>query len=385
MVDYLRSCYRANVIFDPDRPDQLTEIVWFRCAPGAPALGVPTVFCSQNWDDGGAFVRVGEVRKTKTWVQPNTLKILPGAHPGRCGNSERWMEGGPASLAPPLDPATGLPACCATSDLVGARGNFRPGERYGIRLGQYLHGRGCGEAYGGDWRRILPRFASVAEVLSCSAADSAMRTFKPSEVYCPRVSVAISPLYKPAEAYPVPCMHASLFLRGKPGEVYDPPITAAVRVVVSGGEATEPAVSGGAIREVFPAEAVSVAVVVTTSSGVTVPWCGVPVNSTLTWTCTAVTGGTAPGDLVGKQATLNYNSSFGTWTGSVTCSIGTINLTIRTNSGTNKPHYDSTGAALNNVDSTGWTCGPPCNLSWTAIPQFWTAPPPGTLSFTVTG
>jgi hypothetical protein len=367
VVDYLRSCYTALVAFDPSNPGSLTEVTWFEAAPDALPLGVPTVFCSANWDDGKVVTPIGEQRKVRGWVSPVSISVVPGAHQGICGSASAWMLGGPPGGATPINPLTGLPFCCGSASVFGLGARFQPGEVLTIGVSTYLRGQGCGIVYGGQWYRVHPAAGSPGEAYRPGARTHIVVSVSPGEATLPREAGHPFESGRPGETYPVPCMHANLIVRGKPGEVYGAQLGEGLALKVAGGEVTLPTVDETRIIAGAGGEVYDPAFTATVVSGVLTSFCGASrVNATLTALCTAASSGVA--SFNGASVTLTYNSSTHLWTGSLTVYGGTGTISLG-------PSTSAT-ATLSGTASGTWLVGP----SFGASPQSCGPPYSGTFT-----
>lgn len=94
--------------------EQTVTVRWYRCAPGAPELGVPCFLRSLHWEAHPyEFNGVGEVFNTVTDIYP--YRPIPGADgKRRCGTDRDFAEGG--QYQPTVPPAVrspeGLLECC---------------------------------------------------------------------------------------------------------------------------------------------------------------------------------------------------------------------------------------------------------------------------------
>jgi hypothetical protein len=359
----------VNVVFDPARPDLQYEVTWFQVPENAPALGIPAAFVSENWDDGGDLSIIGEKKKTLAWIGGDNIQVIFGHNPGRCGTDEQWLHGGPAPVpTPPVNPLTGLPLCCGdTKEFKGQL--FRPGEAYGCKFGLYIHRKACGEAYLPRWSRVHPNVSSPGEVYLPRVTITESPGEHPGEVYLPAARVQTGGTFNPGEAYPVPCMHATLTIKGKPGEVYEPPIKLAVDT--NGHPAEVYSAAYTAWTPSRPGEVYQPKVSVTVTSGVTTPCCtGTTVNATLTATCTNASSGLSA--FVGVTVTLTYSAGAGGWAGTGSVAGNSGNFLFGCQSGFMGYFWFLQGASFGNwlfgnpgLSGPTGGCGPPLSVTFT--------------------
>jgi hypothetical protein len=95
-------------------PDQVVQVTWSFCQPGALPLGLPTCFVSRDHEAHEIWPEIGEVQfAPRKNLDPNLTSLEPGTNPP-CGDPEVWLNGYPGHVPPnyPLD-AYGSSMCCA--------------------------------------------------------------------------------------------------------------------------------------------------------------------------------------------------------------------------------------------------------------------------------
>lgn len=109
----LREGYRATARLLRDS-DETVTVRWYRCAPGAPALGVEHFMRSLHWESHPyLFDGMGEVWRTVTAIYP--YRPFPGADGAkRCGTDQDFAVGGhyDPSAPPAVRTPEGLLLCC---------------------------------------------------------------------------------------------------------------------------------------------------------------------------------------------------------------------------------------------------------------------------------
>jgi hypothetical protein len=110
----LRTGYLARVRPWRDAPGDV-EIRWYRCPPGARALGVPSLFRSNHWESHPYLWAAGrgEVFNSVTRVFPfRSPPGVTGQH--RCGSDQDFAEGGTRNESIPAYPRAddGIAECC---------------------------------------------------------------------------------------------------------------------------------------------------------------------------------------------------------------------------------------------------------------------------------
>lgn len=149
IVDYVRSCYRTFMRFDPNS-DTLTPIQWVFALPNAKPLGVPTIFGSANW----AWTRdipwsgLGEQRTiARPWFRGESRHPTSGRF--LCVPPSAFTDSVPdPSQREKLD-GFGTPVCCfaphGITIVVGGRPRTR---KPGTELAATGGGLAGGTAYG---------------------------------------------------------------------------------------------------------------------------------------------------------------------------------------------------------------------------------------------
>jgi hypothetical protein len=112
-MDYLRSCYEAQVRFDPSRPADLRTIRWYFADPAATNFSGPSPFRSRNYsnlvaDDGDLGEVVGLPRPWSNGATPSPYP--PGSV---CGSADMFQNGIVLGGTWPVG-ANGVKACCVT-------------------------------------------------------------------------------------------------------------------------------------------------------------------------------------------------------------------------------------------------------------------------------
>jgi len=113
----LRSCYRTQMRFYPNRPDVLTDVVWSRVPDGTPFVPFFNPFGSAIWDDPHEALdtSLGEVWQTPiSWYNGRPVATWPAAMP--CGSAADWADGitYPPSPLQPIPPGY-VPTCCTST------------------------------------------------------------------------------------------------------------------------------------------------------------------------------------------------------------------------------------------------------------------------------
>jgi hypothetical protein len=101
--------------FFSNRPDILTDVIWFRAEPGVPFVPYLHNFASSIWDDPHEKLpdAVGEVwQSPPTWYNGAAPAHFPGVTP--CGSASDWQNGvnyppSPLTTIPP----DWVPTCCS--------------------------------------------------------------------------------------------------------------------------------------------------------------------------------------------------------------------------------------------------------------------------------
>lgn len=111
-MDYLRSCYTTTMRFSDTGP--AVPVKWLRPKPGAPFLGVPTLFGSSVWTDANdPTITVGELQKPfrSTWSNGANGGAPDGTV--NCGNDDDLENGVDGPYDPPrMVNGNGWPLCC---------------------------------------------------------------------------------------------------------------------------------------------------------------------------------------------------------------------------------------------------------------------------------
>lgn len=129
IVDYLRSCYSAQMLFSEGNPPVWVD--WYFVPPSTPVLPYYTRFASGNWAHfkfANSWTGPGEVSPdptTRPWRYGGRVGDATG-NSGPCGTAEQWA--GQISLPwPPqiIDPA-GTPRCCFVPRTYSWQPIFHP-------------------------------------------------------------------------------------------------------------------------------------------------------------------------------------------------------------------------------------------------------------------
>jgi hypothetical protein len=128
-VSPIRRPYRTIMRFGTD-PNQVAEIQWYFCQPGALPLGFSTPFVSRDFDAHEIWPEIGEVQFARRRNTPRVgLSPAPGIH-APCGDPAVWARGYQGHV-PPNYPrnAFGVMLCCAAplgTAPVGVLGYIPP-------------------------------------------------------------------------------------------------------------------------------------------------------------------------------------------------------------------------------------------------------------------
>ena len=88
------------------------NIKWYRPAPGAKFLGIPTIFGAANWIQGQAWNGPGEVcLAPRTW-EDGSLPIVPAGQGSPCGSPSLFLNGWPGPVPAALPRLVSGPAFC---------------------------------------------------------------------------------------------------------------------------------------------------------------------------------------------------------------------------------------------------------------------------------
>jgi hypothetical protein len=122
IVDLVRSCYRSQMLFDPNS-NLTTPVVWYPCAAGAKPLPFPTAFCSSIWYTGAELLNtvLGEIPTTRKYAR---MQFGIPASEKPCGTPEQFLEGEP--VPPPPPPPTEGPGGIVLGGEVGPQGKLDP-------------------------------------------------------------------------------------------------------------------------------------------------------------------------------------------------------------------------------------------------------------------
>jgi hypothetical protein len=128
-----RQHYRAYSVpcrFFKDRPDLITYIRWYTVPNDRPFMPFPTQFMSRRWERQLPQTPLGELIQGFSHARDYPPPGVTGA--GFCGTADQWLNGCLSTdPLPPINPANGLPVCCASNVQVGFGGEAEGGPAEG--------------------------------------------------------------------------------------------------------------------------------------------------------------------------------------------------------------------------------------------------------------